>query len=93
MSINWEDYEEPLKKPKNPLVLIGCGVTAGVLFAGLVAFKKGNQGLSQKMMRARVIAQGATVALMVASSGYVALTSKKDPVVEGLAGDLDKQLK
>ncbi|KFM23903.1 RING-H2 finger protein ATL48 [Auxenochlorella protothecoides] len=69
MSINWEDYEEPLKKPKNPLVLIGCGVTAGVLFAGLVAFKKGNQGLSQKMMRARVIAQGATVALMVASSG------------------------
>lgn len=37
--------------------------------AGLVAFKTGNKGLSQQMMRARVVAQGATVALMVGSSG------------------------
>lgn len=37
--------------------------------AGLIAFKKGNTAMSQHMMRARVIAQGATVALMAGSSG------------------------
>jgi hypothetical protein len=36
---------------------------------GLVAFKKGNKALSQTMMRARIIAQGGTVAIMLATSG------------------------
>ena len=36
---------------------------------GLVAFKKGNKALSQTLMRARVVAQGATVAVMLATSG------------------------
>jgi len=47
----------------------GALITAGVLVGGLVAFKQGKKNLSQQMMRARIVAQGATVALMVGSSG------------------------
>nr|XP_018684116.1 PREDICTED: RING-H2 finger protein ATL48-like isoform X2 [Musa acuminata subsp. malaccensis] len=48
------------KKPiKNPLVPIG-----------LVSFRQGNSQLGQKLMRARVVFQGATVALMVGSAYY-----------------------
>mmetsp|Transcript_26996 Transcript_26996/g.48084 ORF Transcript_26996/g.48084 Transcript_26996/m.48084 type:complete len:98 (-) Transcript_26996:258-551(-) len=61
----------PQKGKRNPLVLVGAFATAGVLMAGLVSFHKGNQALSQSMMRARVVAQGATVALMVGTSGYL----------------------
>lgn len=61
----------------------GCGVTAGVLMAGLVAFKKGNTAVSQAMMRARVLAQGATVALMAGTSGK--FTCDGVCFVEGLA--------
>ena len=44
-------------------------MTAGVLCVGLVAFKRGNTGMSQRMMKARVMLQAATVAVMVGSSG------------------------
>ena len=36
---------------------VGAAATAGVLCAGLLAFKQGNSGLSQQMMRARVAFQ------------------------------------
>lgn len=45
-------------------------MTAGVLTAGLISFKKGNSHLGQQLMRARVVAQGATVALMLSSAYY-----------------------
>ena len=54
---------------RNPLVIAGGLLTAGVLVGGLVAFRNGNQNISQNMMRTRVLFQGATVALMLASSG------------------------
>lgn len=54
-------------RPNNPLVPIGCAVTAGVLGVGLWSFMRGNTALSQKMMRGRLIAQGLTVAAMAAS--------------------------
>ena len=44
--------------------------TAGVLLAGLISFKQGHYNLSQNLMRARVVAQGATVALMVGTVGW-----------------------
>lgn len=52
---------------KNPLVPAGALLTAGVLFGGLVAFQRGNSILSQKLMRARVLAQGATLAVLATS--------------------------
>ena len=52
---------------KNPLVPAGALLTAGVLFGGLVAFQRGNSALSQKLMRARVLAQGATLAVLATS--------------------------
>ncbi|KAJ4747606.1 RING-H2 finger protein ATL48 [Rhynchospora pubera] len=48
----------------------GALLTAGVLTAGLISFRQGNSNLGQKLMRARVVVQGATVALMVGSAYY-----------------------
>lgn len=48
----------------------GAFITAGVLTAGLISFRQGNSHLGQKLMRARVVAQGATVALMVGTAYY-----------------------
>ncbi|KAL0391659.1 UNVERIFIED_CONTAM: RING-H2 finger protein ATL48 [Sesamum radiatum] len=45
-------------------------LTAGVLTAGLISFRQGNSHLGQKLMRARVVVQGATVALMVGTAYY-----------------------
>ncbi|XP_019154730.1 PREDICTED: RING-H2 finger protein ATL48-like [Ipomoea nil] len=58
------------KRVRNPLVPLGALVTAGVLTAGLISFRQGNSNLGQKLMRARVVAQGATVALMVGTAYY-----------------------
>ncbi|XP_056176292.1 RING-H2 finger protein ATL48-like [Syzygium oleosum] len=53
------------RRAQNPLVPAGAFVTAGVLAAGLMTFQHGDSHLGQKLMRARVVAQGVTVALMV----------------------------
>jgi uncharacterized YccA/Bax inhibitor family protein len=52
--------------------------TAGVLLGGLVAFKNGKAAMAQQFMRARVVAQGITVAIMVSSGGYLALDAAKE---------------
>ena len=66
-----DDDDQKLKK-RSPLVLVGAGVTAAVLFAGLAAFRDGNYVTSQRMMRLRVLAQSATIGTMVATSGVAA---------------------
>eukprot|EP00172_Hildenbrandia_rubra_P000552 Plantae.Rhodophyta-Hildenbrandia_rubra.ctg12947.p1 GENE.Plantae.Rhodophyta-Hildenbrandia_rubra.ctg12947~~Plantae.Rhodophyta-Hildenbrandia_rubra.ctg12947.p1 ORF type:complete len:125 (-),score=20.62 Plantae.Rhodophyta-Hildenbrandia_rubra.ctg12947:483-857(-) len=58
-------------RPNNILVPIGCAVTAGVLGAGLYSFVSGNSAMSQKLMRWRILAQGATVAAMTLSMPWV----------------------
>ncbi|KAJ0527115.1 putative hypoxia induced protein [Helianthus annuus] len=50
--------------------IVGALITAGVLTAGLISFKTGNSQLGQTLMRARVVAQGGTVALMVGTAAY-----------------------
>nr|XP_054766347.1 HIG1 domain family member 2A, mitochondrial-like [Lytechinus pictus] len=58
--------EKLIKKVKqNPFVPIGCLATAGALTYGLVMFKRGNTARSQTMMRARVAAQGLTIAAVL----------------------------
>ena len=51
----------------SPVVPFGCLVTGGILASGLYQFKQANPVMQQTMMRARVISQGVTVALMMAS--------------------------
>ncbi|ERM99530.1 hypothetical protein AMTRI_Chr10g230780 [Amborella trichopoda] len=63
-------FGDQKKRVRNPLVPIGALLTAGVLTAGLVSFRQGNSQLGQKLMRARVVVQGATVALMVGTAYY-----------------------
>ncbi|CAJ1943915.1 unnamed protein product [Sphenostylis stenocarpa] len=65
-----EFLEQGKKRVRNPFVPIGALVTAGVLTAGLISFRQGNSQLGQKLMRARVVVQGATVALMVGTAFY-----------------------
>ncbi|NWU44510.1 HIG2A protein, partial [Hylia prasina] len=62
------------KTRENPLVPLGCLCTVGILAYGILCFKKGNTRRSQLMMRARVLAQGFTIASMV--GGMVATTIK-----------------
>jgi hypothetical protein len=49
---------------KDPLIPLGLGTTVAILFGGLIAMAQGNSSLSQRFMRARVLAQGATVAVI-----------------------------
>ncbi|KAM7347209.1 HIG1 domain family member 2A, mitochondrial [Cochliomyia hominivorax] len=69
--------EKMLRKIKeNPLVPIGCLATASALGFGLYNFRTGNRQMSQMMMRARILAQGFTVAALV--TGVVMTYGKKD---------------
>ncbi|XP_028574252.1 HIG1 domain family member 2A, mitochondrial [Podarcis muralis] len=65
------------KTRENPLVPIGCLGTAGVLAYGLICFKKGNTLQSQRMMRARVLAQGFTVAAILVGVVVASMKPKK----------------
>mmetsp|Transcript_2757 Transcript_2757/g.8685 ORF Transcript_2757/g.8685 Transcript_2757/m.8685 type:complete len:97 (+) Transcript_2757:151-441(+) len=65
------------KAEKDPLVPIGCMATLSCLLAGLYTFQQGQAALSQKMMRARVVAQGATV--VVLAVGTLAASKVKNP--------------
>ncbi|CAL5219588.1 g1450 [Coccomyxa viridis] len=65
------------ERRRNPLVLVGAAATAGVLCAGLLAFKQGNSDMSQRMMRARVAFQAITVGLMAGSAGLYTFTQPK----------------
>ena len=48
-------------------VWAGCVITAGILLSGFRQFQKGNKMASQVFMRARVVAQGVTLGLMMTS--------------------------
>ncbi|XP_024174456.1 RING-H2 finger protein ATL48 [Rosa chinensis] len=65
-----EVFFEEKKRKRNPFVPVGAFLTAAVLTAGLISFRQGNSQLGQKLMRARVVVQGATVALMVGTAYY-----------------------
>ena len=53
----------------------GCLTTVTVLGIGVYAVSRGNTALSQRMMRYRVAAQGATVLALVLGSLYHTTTS------------------
>mmetsp|Transcript_21852 Transcript_21852/g.65500 ORF Transcript_21852/g.65500 Transcript_21852/m.65500 type:complete len:98 (+) Transcript_21852:707-1000(+) len=62
------------KAEKDPLVPVGCGATLACLLAGLYTFHTGQAALSQKMMRARVVAQAATVVVLGVGTYAASLT-------------------
>ncbi|XP_020900238.1 HIG1 domain family member 2A, mitochondrial [Exaiptasia diaphana] len=69
------------KARENPFVPLGCVLTVGALSYGLFSFIKGNAKVQQKMMRARVLAQGSTVLAVIAGLGYeIYLDSKKKKI-------------
>jgi hypothetical protein len=61
------------------ITIAGALMTAGVLTAGLISFRRGNSQLGQVLMRARVVVQGATVALMVGTAFYYGDNPWKKP--------------
>ncbi|XP_032801229.1 HIG1 domain family member 2A [Petromyzon marinus] len=62
-----EGFGEKLarKTKENPFVPLGVLTTAVVLSLGLVAFRRGDFVRSQRLMRARVLAQGFTLVALV----------------------------
>lgn len=73
-----ENFREKFirKTKENPLVPIGLLATVAILVNGVRSMTKGDRQMSQKMMRARVVAQGFTVAALV--GGIMWSTMKKD---------------
>ncbi|NXR24673.1 HIG2A protein, partial [Cinclus mexicanus] len=65
------------KTRENPLVPLGCLCTVSILAYGIICFKKGNTRRSQLMMRARVIAQGFTLAAMLGGMLATAVKSRQ----------------
>lgn len=63
---NWDKAIKMFKY--NPFVPIGCLITIGVLLRGVKAMKNKDRSMSQRMMRWRVAAQGATVIALVAGT-------------------------
>merc|ERR1712159_813623 len=65
-------FEEKVyaKFKKEPLVPIGCAATAYFLVSGIKSFKNRDPRRAQKMMRARVGAQFATLAIFVYYVGF-----------------------
>lgn len=63
---------------KNPLVPIGALTTAAILVGGLLSFRVGNIQLSQYMMRARVVAQGATLGILSLSVAKMQMGDSSD---------------
>ncbi|KAK0587446.1 hypothetical protein LWI29_022914 [Acer saccharum] len=76
-----EELLQEKKRVRNPFVPIGALMTAGVLTAGLISFRRGNSRLGQTLMRARVVVQGATVALMVGTAYYYGDTPWKSKML------------
>merc|ERR1711991_42771 len=68
------------KLADNPWVPLGALATGAVLSSGMYAFYKGKVGMSQSMMRLRVVAQGLTVAALMLGSmrAGVDFTKKQD---------------
>nr|XP_056721286.1 HIG1 domain family member 2A, mitochondrial [Euleptes europaea] len=65
------------KTRENPLVPIGCLGTAGALTYGLICFKRGKNRQSQIMMRARILAQGFTIAALIVGVVVTAMKAEK----------------
>ena len=55
------------RRAKNPWVVYGALGTAAILVGGLISMTMGNRARSQMFMRARVVAQGATVGILMYS--------------------------
>lgn len=77
------DYadKDPMKLEmirRNPMVPIGAGVTALVLAGGLMAFNRGSQVWSQRLMRARVVAQGCTLGILALSVNQIRAAASDD---------------
>mmetsp|Transcript_27101 Transcript_27101/g.42540 ORF Transcript_27101/g.42540 Transcript_27101/m.42540 type:complete len:100 (-) Transcript_27101:447-746(-) len=74
---------------EEPLVPIGALATVGFLTGGLVSFRNGKAALSQKMMRGRIVAQAATV-LVLMSGGMMGMGgSPKQTAEEKLIKDIE----
>jgi len=62
-----------MNQPISILIFVALGVVTLILFAGLFnMFRGGNPNLSQKLMRARVIAQFVAIVLLMAAAFFFA---------------------
>lgn len=76
METGWQKMKRRARE--EPLVPLGCLATAAVLVGGLASFRRAaDAATQQKFMRARVVAQGATVIAM-SLGGFIALKDDQD---------------
>lgn len=71
-------YDKLLRKMKEePFIPFGMGATTLILVGGVVSFGLKRTKLSQQLMRARVVAQGATLVAVVVAS-FSAIKARKN---------------
>ncbi|KAJ7316566.1 hypothetical protein JRQ81_002728 [Phrynocephalus forsythii] len=65
------------KCKENPAVPLGLFATAAAFTYGLISFQRGDSVRSQRMMRARVLAQGLTLSAIVLGMVFAGVSAKK----------------
>mmetsp|Transcript_13483 Transcript_13483/g.31341 ORF Transcript_13483/g.31341 Transcript_13483/m.31341 type:complete len:169 (-) Transcript_13483:213-719(-) len=89
----FSDFSNPCSQfTKEPLVPIGCLVTAYFLGNGIRSFYNRNSVQSQKMMRARVGAQFATLMIFIGYYGWNSFDFKLAPMYQA-SKQLEQQKK
>ncbi|KAI0999700.1 hypothetical protein K3495_g8497 [Podosphaera aphanis] len=78
----WQKLLRHLKQ--EPLIPLGCFLTSWALFGAFRSIRKGDHNRTNRMFRARIYAQGFTVAAMVAGSIYWEADRKKRSEFEKL---------
>jgi hypothetical protein len=62
--------------------ILGCLATAGALSFGLWSFRRGEERMSQMMMRTRIVAQGFTVFALIIGVGFSLTDGMKEKTKE-----------
>ena len=81
----WQKFTRRLKE--EPLIPIGCALTCYALFGATRSIRAGDHHTTNRMFRARIYAQGFTLAAMVAGSYYYQADRSKRKEFEGVLAE------
>ncbi|KAH8594692.1 putative altered inheritance of mitochondria protein 31, mitochondrial, partial [Bisporella sp. PMI_857] len=78
----WQKLTRRIRE--EPLIPIGVALTCAALYGATKSIRAGDHNRTQRMFRARILAQGFTIVAMLAGSMYWQSDREKRKVFEGL---------